>query len=183
METLIPFAFIAAGLFSLFLGRRLFWLFVGIGGFVLGLLLGQVIGQEWGAGGQLLAGLVLGAGCAVLSIYVQKPMAALAAFFGGGLVIVLLYSTLRYGVNSLPLLLSGQTGSEVALIFVVSGLLFAILIWLIFEKALIGLSALVGAALVMVGVLPFLPSTLPPLAVPFSTLGLTALGIWVQARR
>ena len=44
MELIVALVMLPVGLLSLFLGRKLFWLFVGLSGFLLGLLLGGVVG-------------------------------------------------------------------------------------------------------------------------------------------
>jgi len=71
--------------------------------------------------------------------------------------------------------------NEVLVVFLIAGLIFALATWLVFEWALIVLSALVGALLTIAAASPFLPGGLPPVMPVVLLFGLMALGIWVQA--
>ena len=172
------------GLLSLFLGRKLFWLFVGISGFLLGLLIGGVIGigNGWDWPVILLVGLLLGAGAAVLSIYLQKPMASLAGFMMGGLLAVVLYMLVRYGTNIATNLMFGGPGPETWILFLVGGVAAAVFVWVTYEWALIVLSSLSGALLTFIGIAPFLPFNLPGIIYLLILVGLAAVGIYVQAQ-
>ncbi|MCB0053071.1 MAG: zinc ribbon domain-containing protein [Caldilinea sp.] len=172
------------GLLSLFLGRKLFWLFVGISGFLLGLLIGGVIGigNGWDWPVILLVGLLLGAGAAVLSIYLQKPMASLAGFMMGGLLAVVLYMLVRYGTNIATNLMFGGPGPETWILFLVGGVAAAVFVWVTYEWALIVLSSLSGALLTFIGIAPFLPFNLPGIIYLLILAGLAAVGIYVQAQ-
>jgi hypothetical protein len=184
MELIIALVMLPLGLLSLFLGRKLFWLFVGISGFLLGLLIGGVVGMSngWDWPMILLMGLVIGAGAAVLSIYLQKPMASLAGFMMGGLLAAVLYMLVRYGTNIATSLMFGGPGAETWILFLVGGVAAAIFVWVTYEWALIVLSSLSGALLTFVGLAPFLPFSLPGIFYLLILAGLAVLGIYVQAQ-
>jgi len=182
MDIIIVGTLLGMGLVSLFMGRKLFWVYVGIAGFLLGAVIGGFAASDYGMAAQLALALVFGIGAAVLSIYLQKPMAALAAFVSGGLIVALIYVVVRFGgflsIFTLPMILQRN---EVLVIFLVAGLIFAVVTWLVFEWALIVLSALVGALLTTAVAASFLPGSAPPVTLLVLLFGLMALGIWVQA--
>lgn len=184
MEFIIALVMLPFGLLSLFLGRKLFWLFVGISGFLLGLVIGVVvgIGNGWDWPVILLVGLVLGAGAAVLSIYLQKPMASLAGFMMGGILAAVLYMLVRYGTNIATSLMFGGPGPETWIFFLVGGVAAAVFVWVTYEWALIVLSSLSGALLTFIGIAPFLPFNLPGILYLTILVGLAVLGIYVQAQ-
>lgn len=184
MEFIIALVMLPLGLLSLFLGRKLFWLFVGISGFLLGLLIGGVvgIGNGWDWPAILLMGLVIGAGAAVLSIYLQKPMASLAGFMMGGILAAVLYMLVRYGTNIATRLMLGGPGAETWILFLVGGVAAAVFVWVTYEWALIVLSSMSGALLTFVGIAPFLPFNLPGIIYLLILAGLAVLGIYVQAQ-
>ena len=184
MEFITAMVMLPLGLLSLFLGRKLFWLFVGISGFLLGLLIGGVvgIGNGWDWPAILLVGLLLGGAAAVLSIYLQKPMASLAGFMMGGLLAAVLYMLVRYGTNIATSLMFGGPGPETWILFLVGGVAAAVFVWVTYEWALIVLSSLSGALLTFVGIAPFLPFNLPGILYLLMLVGLAVLGIYVQAQ-
>lgn len=184
MEFVIALVMLPLGLLSLFLGRQLFWLFVGISGFLLGLLIGGVvgIGNGWDWPVILLVGLLLGGGAAVLSIYLQKPMASLAGFMMGGLLAAVLYILVRYGTDFATRLMFGGPGPETWILFLVGGVAAAVFVWVTYEWALIVLSSLSGALLTFIGIAPFLPFNLPGILYLLMLVGLAVLGIYVQAQ-
>lgn len=184
VELIIVLALLPLGLLSLFLGRKLFWLFVGISGFLLGLLIGGVvgIGNGWDWPAILLVGLLLGGGAAVLSIYLQKPMASLAGFMMGGLLAAVLYILVRYGTDFATSLMFGGPGPETWILFLMGGVAAAVFVWVTYEWALIVLSSLSGALLTFIGIAPFLPFNLPGILYLLILVGLGVLGIYVQAQ-
>jgi len=132
---LVPILHVLAGIAILLLGRRLFWLFVAVGGFLASfeyvplLLPGQ---PEWVV---LLVSIVAGAVGAVLAIGLQYVAAAIVGFIGGS-----------YGSVPLVLLLFGHGASWIPLL---GGIVGAVLMLLLFDWTLIVLSALTGARAVM----------------------------------
>ncbi len=127
---------LAVGLVLLCLGRRLFWLFVGAAGFVTGLLAGQELLQgrpEWVG---LLVALLAGIIGALLAVFLQKLAIAAAGFLFGGYVLM----SLALAVGNAPL---GW------LAFLIGGIVGAVLVLAVFDWALIILSSLAGATLVV----------------------------------
>ncbi len=153
------------GLAVLVMGRRLFWMAVGVIGFVFGLGLGIQLtdGQaDWLVLFVALLGGIVGA---VLAIWLQKLAVGVAGFLLGGYLAMWLLELL--GVD--PTMWAW-------LIFVAGGVVGVILVLSLLEFALIGLSALIGAA-VIVQVFPLSPTLAGVLFV-----ALTIVGIVVQTK-
>jgi hypothetical protein len=130
----------------LLLGRKLFWLFVGVVGFGIGLQVTERLGG--GADGpRLVLSLVVGILFAVLAIFLQTVAIGAAGFFGGGYVVL--------GIATMLGLDQGPMGW---IAFLVGGILGAILIGVLFDWALIVLSSLAGASMI---VRAFEPDVLP----------------------
>ncbi len=126
------------GAILLVAGRRLFWLLVGGIGFVIGVMLAQ----RFFSGNELtmvLAGLVLGAIFALLAIFLESVAIGIAGFLGGGYILLSLAGML--GLDR------GGIGSWI--IFVVGGIIGVILVALLFNWALITISSLAGASMVV----------------------------------
>lgn len=141
MSTIDPIFLLslAGGLTILFFGRRLFWLYIGLIGVLAGFeLAGQLLPQqpEWL---HLISGLILGAGMALLAIAFQYAAIALAGFVGAA------YLVLQVGVI-FPMINPAQFPSWILFI---AGIFGAGLCLLIFEPALIMLSSLTGAAILV----------------------------------
>ena len=134
-EPLLPIAGIVVGVLILFFGRRLFWLFVAGVGFVVGVMLAS----EWLDGVSdlvtLLIGLAAGVRGAILSVFLQRASVAIAGFLSAG---YLLCDLAR-----------GSGHESIGWIaFLVGGVIGAVLVMVLFDWALIGLSALSGATLI-----------------------------------
>ena len=160
-----PVAQILAGLALLFFGRKLFWLFVGIVGFLAGMELGAefVKGQPQG----IIVLIAIGAGllAAILAIFLQRLVVAIAGGLAGGLIAM-----------RLAVMLGASTESFQWIAFAAGALLAAILVSAVFDWALIALSALIGANLLSEA-LPF------DHAAKFIGIAvLFVLGLLVQAR-
>jgi hypothetical protein len=123
---------------QLLLGRKIFWLMVGIMGFLLGLSL-TVYVLDWPVWLKLLAGLGVGVVFSMLAIFIQKPMAAIFGFFAFGLAA----ATLAH--------LWGATrdSSLFWIIFVMGGIVGVILVFALFDWALIIGTSLSGAGAVV----------------------------------
>ncbi len=135
--TIIP---ILLGLALLFLGRKLFWLFVAVVGFVVGTGLASQFLQGQSEAFILIIGLLGGIIGALLAIFLQRLAVAAAGFVAGGYLMVTVLGWLgmgSQGVTWLPFLIGGVIG--------------ALLVVVMFDWALIFLSALVGAELVVNG--------------------------------
>ena len=131
-----PIADLVTGALLLVLGRKLFWLFVAIAGFYAGievvrvLLAGQPSWVMW------VAGAATGLIGALLAMLFQRVGFALGGFYAGG------YAALILAERFAP----GAVGGATFVIGGVVGALFAV--WLM-DWAIIVLSSLVGAVLVV----------------------------------
>lgn len=123
-------------------GRKLFWLFVGAIGFITGMQLASGFAQT-SEGLAIIIGLVLGLVFALLAIFLQRIAIAIAGFFAGG-----------YVLTVLAAMLGLDFGGFGWIIYVIGGILGVILVSLLFDWALITLSSLAGASLVVQGLFP-----------------------------
>ena len=131
-----PIVAIAAGAVLLVAGRRLFWLFVAITGFFVGvevarnLLAGEPQWAVWAfAAGAGIVG-------AVLAMVFERVAFALAGFYAGGYLAIVAAQALHVDTAELA-------------VFVMAGLLGAVLATLVMDWAIIVLSGLVGAGLIV----------------------------------
>lgn len=151
------------GLVLLLFGRQLFWLFVGVAGFVTGIELAERVaaGSETT---KLLIALAIGIAGALLAILFYRVAVAVAGFLVGG------YLAIQFanyaGVS--------PAGALSWLPWLIGGIIGVIIILALFDWALIALSSLAGAALVVNSI-----------SIPFNAtvlfIILTVLGIAVQA--
>lgn len=127
------------GALSLLLGRRLFWLFVGAAGFLLGFNLAlQFFGEEAGFIAVVVA-LVVGVFGAALALFAQRLALGIAGFVAGGYLLLYLADLLGAG--------AGLSTVFVAILFLVGGVIGAVLVQFVFDMALILLSSALGATL------------------------------------
>jgi len=129
---------ILIGILVLALGRRLFWLFVGVVGFAAGATLAARYFQvepEW-----LILVIALAAGLvgALLAVFLQQVAIGLAGFVGGGYIALYLVNALGWAAGRPPWLP-----------FVIGGIIGLVLMILLFDWALIVLSSLTGAGLIV----------------------------------
>lgn len=127
----------------LFAGRKLFWLFVGVAGFVTGV---QLATRFW-QGSDLLAiivGLILGVIFAFLAIFLQALVIYIAGFLIGGYVFTVLATMLGIDV----------TGATTWIVYIIGGIIGLILVGFLFDWAIITLSSLAGASLILQSFLP-----------------------------
>ena len=128
---------ILAGIALLVAGRRLFWLFVGLIGFISGVRLASHFfpGQpEWMIFAIALMAGVLGA---FLALVLQWLAIGLAGFFAGAYILVTMVEISGWG--------AGGTSWP----FFIGGILGTVLILVLFRWALIILSSLAGAGLII----------------------------------
>jgi len=168
---MIAFAQLLLGVFQLLLGRKIFWLMVGIMGFLVGLFL-TINVLEWPAWLKLLIGLGVGLVFALLAVVIQKPMAALFGFFAFGIAATLI--GLAFGA---------QRGTTIFwILFILGGIIGAFLVFALFEWALIIGTSLLGASAItsgLAGLFDFPASGLPALIL---FLILVVVGITYQSR-
>lgn len=126
------------GLLLLLLGRRLFWLALGTAGFLTGFLL---VSSYMPAGPEALRwvlAVVGGIAGALLAVFVQRLAVAVAGFLLGG-----------YGALLLAQAMSFDPGSWWIVVYALGGLVAALVAALLFESALIAISAILGAAMLV----------------------------------
>lgn len=127
---------IILGIAVLVAGRKLFWLFVAAVGFVAGIILAGFLFPNQSDLIQLLVALACGAVGAVLALFLQQLAIGLAGFLVGGYALVSLLKLVGLQLpNWLP--------------FIVGGLIGAALLAMLFEWAIIILSSLAGAGLLV----------------------------------
>src|ERR1700690_2095982 len=116
-------------------GRKLFWLFVGVIGFIIG---AQVATRFFHGSDlvTLIAGLGLGVIFAVLAIFLETLAIGIAGFLGGGY--ILLSFAGLFGLDK---------GILAWIIFIVGGIIGAVLIASLFDWALIIISSLAGSSM------------------------------------
>ncbi|MGI9172639.1 MAG: DUF4203 domain-containing protein [Chthoniobacterales bacterium] len=122
----------------LFLGRRIYWLFVGGVGFFIAMDWATRMFAPHSQTTLLLIGLVAGLVGALLAIFFQRLAVALAGFFAGGHFALLLLPNLGFTL----------TNQSSVIAFIVAGIIAALLALALFSWALIILSAMIGAALI-----------------------------------
>jgi hypothetical protein len=162
----LPWIALGLGVVVLLFGRSLYWVFVAIAGFLIGMEMANVWmrGQEdWM---RLLVAVGAGVLGAIIGIFVQRLAFAIGGFFAGGYFAVAIAA--RFGLAGDPNVWA-----------IVGGVIGAILAALLMDWAIIVLSSLAGAAAIMS---PFQPKLDPKIAAAIY-LVLVAVGIVFQGRR
>src|SRR5215471_12431009 len=150
----------------LLFGRKLFWLCVAAVGFAAGVEIAPHLVHEPSPLLALTVALVLGVIGALLAFFLQKIAIAILGFLAGG--------KLAGAIASAFLVHYAQHS---AVIFVIGGIIGAILLLVLFDWALIVVSSLIGAHLIVFqGAI-----TLPPTGSTLVFVGLAIIGIIVQA--
>ena len=155
---------ILMGTILLLAGRKLYWLFVAVVGFIAGFLFTDIFAPQASTWLLILIGLIIGSLCALLAVFLNQLAVALVGFLGGGLLAIQLLAYFDVGsgdFNWIP--------------FIIGGIIGTILAVLIFDWVLIVFSSLFGA--ILIGSAWENPSTLINLLV----LVLFLVGIGVQA--
>ncbi len=158
MTLLNALLLLAFGLAMLFMGRKLFWVYIGLLGFLLGLEATRqylAVESQWLP---LLIGVAVGAVSAVLAILLQYTAVGIAGFVGGAYLAMV----------SLGLASGGEAGPLPLLAVLFCGGLGAVLFLVLFDPALVVLSAFTGASL-LVQLLPIEPAVT----------GVIFLALWV----
>lgn len=158
---------VVLGAILLFFGRTLYWVFVGIAGFLLGMTLADTYLQSQSEGVQLLAALAAGVIGALVAVFAQRLAFAVGGFFAGG------YIALRIAAHF------GATPDD-TIWFVVGGVIGAIVAAMVMDWAIIALSSLAGAAAIVSGLTGM---NLDANVQSLLFVGLTVVGIVVQGRR
>lgn len=167
---LLPLVEIAIGGALLFAGRRLYWLLAAALGFVAGLFISDLLLPSDPQAADLIIALALAGGGALLFVVFQKLLIGLIGFIAGGVALLLV-------VQALAPTLLGESWMAAAG-FVLGGALGAFLFLRLFSLGLIILSAIIGAYLLLVGLMGLfdLPGNLFSLALAL----LVGVGVVVQ---
>jgi len=160
-----PVVQLVAGLLILILGRRLFWIFVGVVGFFFGVQFGASIFAGTAGWIILLVSVLAGIVCAGLTILLQRLAVAVAGGFAGGMI-----------AFHLAPLVGLHTSDGQGAAFIAGGLLAAVLLSVLFDPALILLSSITGAFMIA-DALP-LDDLIEPVAIGI----LVIIGIAVQIK-
>lgn len=159
---------IVVGVAALILGRRLFWLAVGVVGFIIGLNLAVEFFQDQPDWVILMIALLMGIGGGVLAIVLQKIAVTVAGLVMGGYALVWVWQLFSIDTGQMEWLIF-------VLIFAVGAMIGGLAATYLFEAALIILSSLAGTLLI-IQVTNFSP---PITALLFVVLLIT--GIAIQA--
>jgi hypothetical protein len=118
-------------------GRKLFWLFVGAIGFITGM---QLTARFWHGpeGLSIVASLVVGLIFAGLAVFLQTIAIGIAGFLAGG-----------YTLSALVGMLGLQTSAANWVVYIVGGIIGVILVSYLFDWAVITLSSMAGASLII----------------------------------
>jgi hypothetical protein len=152
------------GLVVLLFGRKLFWLCVAAVGFAAGVELAPHLVQEPTAVLQLSIAIVLGFVGALLALLLQKVAVGIVGFAAGGRLAVGIAASFFVAY-----------ADYYWLTFIIGGILGALLLLALFDWALIFVSALIGAHLLVRAFV------LPQSGATILLLVLAALGVAVQA--
>ena len=155
---------VVIGVVILFFGRKLFWLCVAAVGFAVGVEIAPLLVNEPSSLLALLIALVLGILGALLALFLQKVAIAVLGFFAGGKLATAIAAAffVHYAQYS-------------TIIFVIGGIIGAILLLAVFGWALIVVSSFIGAYLIQSAIV------LPPTGSTLVFIGLAIVGIFVQA--
>jgi hypothetical protein len=161
--TISAILMLVLGIILLLFGRRAFWLFVAVAGFIAGITFVTQFMSGQPELVLLLIAIIAGIIGAFLGIVLEWVAILIAGFLAGGY----LATTL---VTSIGLTLSVGYG----VIYIIGGVIGLILVAALFDWAIILLSVLLGAEMIM----PFLSISAPAYWLVF--LGLLIVGIVVQ---
>ena len=164
MQFTVPLVGALIGIVILLFGRKLFWLCVAAVGFVAGVELAPHLVNEPSPLLQLTVAIVLGLIGALLALFLQKVAIAVFGFLAGGKLA---------GAIAAAFFVHYVQYSTV--IFVVGGVIGAILLLTLFDWALIVVSSLIGAHLIQSAIV------LPPSGSTIVFLGLAVICVLVQA--
>jgi len=166
MNFSIPIFSILIGVVILFFGRKLFWLCVAAIGFAAGVELAPHLVQDPSALLSLTIAVLLGIIGALLALFLQKIAIAVLGFLAGGKLAGAIAAAffVHYAQHS-------------TIIFVIGGVIGAILLLVLFDWALIVVSSLIGAHLIVYQSTIALPQS----GSIILFIGLAVVGILVQA--
>ena len=166
MNFSVPIVGALIGAVVLFFGRKLFWLCVAAIGFAAGVELAPHLVHEPSALLSLTIALLLGIIGALLAVFLQKIAIGVLGFLAGG--------KLAGAIAAAFLVHYAQHST---IIFVVGGIIGAVLLLVLFDWALIVVSSLIGAHLIVYQSAIVLPQSGSIIVF----IGLSVLGVLVQA--
>ncbi len=164
MDLSIPIISGVIGVVVLLFGRRLFWLCVAAIGFAAGIEIAPHLANQPTPLLSLSFALVFGLVGALLALFLQKLAIGIAGFLAGGRLAIALVATFFV-----------QYATHDWLVFIIGGLVGAVLLLAVFDWALILISSLIGAHLITRLI------TLPPTGLTLVFGGLVLCGIVIQA--
>ena len=152
------------GVVILFFGRKLFWLCVAAVGFAVGVKIAPLLVNESASLLALLIALIFGVLGALLALFLQKVAIAVLGFLAGGKL-----------ATAIAAAFFVQYAQYSTIIFVIGGIIGAILLLALFGWALIVVSSFIGAYLIQSAIV------LPPTGSTLVFIGLAIVGIFMQA--
>jgi len=164
MHFTVPVVGALIGIVILFFGRKLFWLCVAAVGFLAGIELAPHLVTEPSPLLELAVALVLGVLGALLAFLLQKIAVAVVGFLAGGKL-----------ASAIAAAFFVHYSQYSTIIFVVGGLIGAMLLMFLFDWALIVVSSFIGAHMIQNAIV------LPPSGSMIVFLGLAVIGMLVQA--
>jgi hypothetical protein len=164
MHSTVPIVEALIGIVILLFGRRLFWLCVAAVGFVAGMEVAPHLVNEPSPALQLTVAIVCGLLGALLAFVLQKIAIAVLGFLAGGKL-----------AGAIAAAFFVHYAQYSTIIFVLGGIIGAILLLTLFDWALIVVSSLIGAHLIQNAIV------LPASGSTVLFLGLAVIGILVQA--
>ena len=164
MHSSVTIVGVLIGVVILFFGRKLFWLCVAAVGFAVGVEIAPLLVNESSSLLALLIALIFGVLGALLALFLQKVAIAVLGFLAGGKL-----------ATAIAAAFFVQYAQYSTIIFVIGGIIGAILLLALFGWALIVVSSFIGAYLIQSAIV------LPPTGSTLVFIGLAMIGIFVQA--
>ena len=152
------------GIVILFFGRKLFWLCVAAVGFAVGVEIAPQLFHEPSTVLALVIAIVFGVLGALLALFLQKVAIAVLGFLAGGKL-----------ASAMAAAFFVHYAQYSTIIFIIGGIIGAILLLAVFDWALIVVSSFIGAYLIQSAIV------LPPTGSTLVFVGLAIVGIFVQA--
>src|SRR4051812_29072357 len=152
------------GIVILFFGRKLFWLCVAAVGFAVGVEIAPQLVHEPSTVLALVIAIIFGVLGALLALFLQKIAIAVLGFLAGGKL-----------ASAIAAAFFVHYAQYSTIIFVIGGIIGAILLLALFDWALIVVSSFIGAYLIQSAIV------LPPTGSTLVFVGLAIVGIFVQA--
>lgn len=163
MQASIPIISALIGAVILLFGRKLFWLCVAAVGFAAGVEFAPQVIHEPSTLVMLAFAIMLGFIGALLALFLQKIAIAIAGFLAGGKLALAMAAAFFV-----------QLAPYYWITFLIGGIVGALLLLVLFDWALIALSSVVGAYLVLSAI------ALPPSGTSILFIALVAIGVIVQ---